>query len=192
MISGPEKPGFLESSSTSLTFLGSQEKSSKPGETECLPSLYPSLSSQTGWNLLNLILLGDQFSMHTDKCGSEATWSPWLLWQKEKEPLSQSFPADRQTDRQTDRYTHTTAWVTSTVLRESKNSSRRLGSQDKGAGRFAVCSEPSSWFSDGHLLIMSSHGLSPFLDAYTRWKERAHFWSSVSKGSNPIMRALPS
>ena len=66
-----------ESSPSSLAFLAAQGKSSKAEKRSFFPTLYASLSSQLRWNLLNLILLGDQFSMQKDKYGSSSLPARW-------------------------------------------------------------------------------------------------------------------
>ena len=51
-----------------------------------------------------------------------------------------------------------------------------MGVHDQDAGRFDVWSESASWFIDGILLLVSSHG----------GRGKGSLWGSLNKDPNPI------
>ena len=113
--------------------------------------------------------------------------SIWLLWGKEREALSQSVKAALMKCHRLRGLNNKHLLLT--VLGESRDPSKEAG---KSKITVLVDSEslrPLFPVSDGHLLLMSSRGLSSMCTR--RGRERSHFQSLFYKGIHPLVRSHP-
>lgn len=83
-----------EPSPTLLAFPDIQEKSSEPRKIGSEPAMYPSFSSQLGWNLPKLIALSEQFTIQKGDwfifLPKEVTWSPSGCFEKRRKRFCHS------------------------------------------------------------------------------------------------------